>query len=135
MKIFVDTSAWCALTDLKDKNHTKAGNLFNKINDKGYFLATSDYILDETLTLLRFKLGHPAAVMFGEDLLSSKVCQVFEIDQKIKQKAWDIFVKFDDKNFSFTDCTSFALIGELGIKSVFAFDVHFKQYGLNIFSD
>jgi hypothetical protein len=43
--------------------------------------------------------------------------------------AWEIAKSYKDKTFSFTDCTSFSICERLGIKDVFAFDEHFKQYG------
>jgi predicted nucleic acid-binding protein len=135
MKIFVDTSAWCALVDEKDKNHVKATGMLNRINENGHTLLTSDYIFDETITLFRFKLGYSIALKFGEGLLASKVCQLLEIDKNVRDKAWDIFERYSDKKFSFTDCASFAIMNVLGIKTAFSFDSHFKQYGLSLFHD
>ena len=135
MKIFVDTSAWCALADVADKQHTKAVDILGEINRQNNSLLTTDYIFDETLTLLRFKLGHSMAVKFGEYLLASKVCQILEVDRKLRQRTWDIFVKYSDKKFSFTDCASFAVMDELNIKCAFSFDRHFKQYGFSVLSN
>jgi uncharacterized protein len=132
VRVFVDTSAWCALADSSDRQHSKALSVWHKINEKGDSLITSDYVFDETLTLLRFKLSHSAAVNFGRDLLSSRVCQLVEIGPKLRQKAWNIFVKYSDKKFSFTDCASFAAMDELGLRSAFAFDAHFLHYGFSL---
>ena len=41
----------------------------------------------------------------------------------------DIFERYDDKDFSFTDCVSFVVMQENGIKEAFAFDEHFNQMG------
>jgi predicted nucleic acid-binding protein len=40
-------------------------------------------------------------------------------------------VNDDDKDFSFTDCVSFVVMWEMGIKEAFAFDEHFNQMGFN----
>jgi predicted nucleic acid-binding protein len=48
------------------------------------------------------------------------------------KKAWDIFDNFQDKNFSFIDCSSFAVMKELNIQKAFAFDRHFEQFGFEI---
>lgn len=134
MKVFVDTSAWCALVDAADKQHSRAATIWQTILNGGDSLVTTDYIFDETVTLLRQKLGHLIAVEFGTDLLASKVCSLVEVNRDIRQKAWDIFVKYKDKKFSFTDCTSFAIVDDQSIKQSFAFDAHFKQYGLSLLS-
>jgi predicted nucleic acid-binding protein len=135
MKVFVDTSAWFALADLADKKHQRAVEFMKVAKIKEYEVVTTDYIFDETLTLLRFKLSHAAAIKFGEDLLASQVCRLLEVDRRIRQKAWDIFVKYGDKKFSFTDCTSFAIMNELSIGTAFSFDTHFKQYGFLVLPD
>ncbi|HIC94574.1 MAG TPA: PIN domain-containing protein [Anaerolineae bacterium] len=73
-------------------------------------LITSDYVLDGTLTLLRFRAGHKEAVEFGRWVLQSPLVKVINVDEKIWQAAWEIFVRNKDKDFSFTDCTSFAIM-------------------------
>jgi predicted nucleic acid-binding protein len=40
-----------------------------------------------------------------------------------------VFVDTDDKDFSYTDCTSFAVMQLLGLDTAFAFDQHFRQFG------
>ena len=53
-KVFIDTGAWIALNNMKDKYHEDAVNANKHFLDNGYFYVTSDYILDETYTLLRY---------------------------------------------------------------------------------
>jgi predicted nucleic acid-binding protein len=43
------------------------------------------------------------------------------------QQAWIVFASFRDKQWSFTDCVSFALMKRLGIPSAIALDEHFEQ--------
>ena len=57
---------------------------------------------------------------------------VILITPLIENKAWDIFKQYKDKDFSFTDCTSFIVIESLKINHVFVFDIHFKQFGLKL---
>ncbi|MBI4822940.1 MAG: hypothetical protein HY805_01755 [Nitrospirae bacterium] len=53
-------------------------------------------------------------------------------DQYAKEAGqWKLLEKYSDKDFSFTDCTSFALMERLKIKTAFTFDAHFTQYGFN----
>lgn len=135
MRLFIDTSAFVALEDLEDKEHKNALDYREKIKrEETSFRAlyTSNYILDEVLTVLRLKLGHRAAVAFGENVRRSKILRRLRVKPDVEDKAWKIFKKYDDKDFSFTDCTSFALMEQEAISTVFAFDEHFQQYGFQM---
>lgn len=131
-RLFIDTGAWIALNNKKDKYHTNAVKTNKKFLDNGYYYITSDYILNETYTLLRYDVGHKRAIEFGNEIKSLKEMEkikIVHINQDILDKAWEIFEKYSDKNFSFTDCTSFIVMEMVGIKESFSFDKHFEQYG------
>ena len=125
-KIFVDTSAWYAIIDKNDRDHAVAAT---KIQVLDRPLVTSNYIFDEILTLLKAKLGFTVAVPFGQKLWNQEISALVRITEDDEERAWRIFRQYDDKGFSFTDCTSFALMERLDINTVFAFDDHFIQYG------
>ena len=125
-KIFVDTSAWYAIIDKNDRDHALAAT---KIQVLDRPLVTSNYIFDEILTLLRAKLGFTVAVPFGQKLWNQEISALVRITEDDEERAWRIFRQYEDKGFSFTDCTSFALMDRLEINTVFAFDDHFIQYG------
>ncbi len=95
-------------------------------------LHTSNYIVDETLTLLKERCGVSVAVSFREDLEKSNVVKVLWLEPQVEREAWRIFKTHRDKDYSFTDCTSFALMDLHAVKSAFAYDGHFKQYGFII---
>ena len=90
---------------------------------------TSTYILDETITLVNAHLGHAAAERFGHRLWNEEVARLVHVSSEDEMHAWAIFTRYADKDFSFTDCTSFALMERLHLDSAFAFDAHFAQYG------
>lgn len=127
-KLFVDTSAWCAVFDRRDQNHQEAADLLSSLKGKPVRLITSDYVFDETVTLLRARAGHSSAVVFGERLLKGSVA-IEEIDTQIQTEAWDLFVTYEDLDCSFTDCTSFALMRNHRLEHAFTFDRHFWRMG------
>jgi predicted nucleic acid-binding protein len=43
--------------------------------------------------------------------------------------ATDVILRYTDKGWSFTDCTSFVVMQRLGIRRAFSFDDHFRQFG------
>jgi len=65
----------------------------------------------------------------GKALKNSNLFRINWITPELDAAAWDNFVKYHDKEFSYTDCTSFALMRMEGIKRVFGYDEHFGQFG------
>lgn len=127
-KIFIDTSAFLALEDEADQHHEEALRFRDKVLFKGdYEMITTSYILDESLTLIRARLGIKASIDFSKKIRKSKVVEILPVSKEIEEEALDLFEKYDDKDFSFTDCVSFSVMLQMGIKEAFAFDRHFDQ--------
>jgi predicted nucleic acid-binding protein len=120
--VLVDTSAFFALTDRSDVNHARARKALARLGRDGRELLTTTYVLDETLTLVRLRLGHPHAVTLGEKLMASTWCRILDISAELRQAAWEIFVRHSDQTFSFTDCTSFAVMRAMRLSEAFTFD-------------
>ena len=133
MRLFVDTSAWLALDDENDQYHEKAVAKSSEIKRLRIELITSEYIIDESITLIRYRVSHKAAIIFGDSLLSSRIVKILNVTNEDRLKAWEMFKKYDDKDLSFTDCTSFILMRNLRLQKAFAFDDHFKQIGFELF--
>ncbi|MGI0079647.1 MAG: type II toxin-antitoxin system VapC family toxin [Nitrososphaerales archaeon] len=132
MRLFVDTSALVALANAEDDNHESA-TVFREQLRRGKtafkLLITSNYVFDETMTLLRARIGHGSAISLGEALKNSEIFRIDWITPELDAEAWNIFVKYRDKEFSYTDCASFALMKSSGITLAFGYDEHFKQFG------
>lgn len=58
---------------------------------------------------------------------ASSRLQVESIDEARREHARLLFFRYRDKDFSFTDCSSFVLMHELKIRSVLTLDHHFRQ--------
>ena len=129
--IFIDTSAWIALEDKKDINHGKAIKFKQELVSLKKRLFTTNYILDETFTLMLLNLGFTPTVRFKHkiyNLIESNILIVFHIDKAIEENAWQIFELYNrDKFCSFTDCTSKAIMDDYSITESFTFDKHFDQ--------
>ncbi len=105
--ILVDTGAWYAYIDKDDPDHLSVTEI---LESHFPLLLTSDFIVDETLTLLRYRHNRHAAVKFGELVFSGKLAQLEHITKTDQQGAWQLFLKYQDHCLSFTDCTSFELM-------------------------
>ena len=131
--IFVDTSAWYALEVEDDVNHEAACKFLSILaSGKHGISVTTDYILDETLTLLRSRRSLSSASAFIDKIKKSKSVRVFWVEEDLFEKALDMFKRSDRKSWSFTNCTSFALMKDLLIPNAFTFDSHFREAGLQI---
>ncbi|HYF48402.1 MAG TPA: type II toxin-antitoxin system VapC family toxin [Planctomycetota bacterium] len=124
--IFVDTSAWYAASVHDDADHVPAREFLASFRDE---LITSDFVLDETLTLLRARRHDLLAQTLGASLFGADIQMVHFLSEAELLDAWAVFQKFSDKEWSFTDCTSKVVMERLGIKTAFTFDHHFKQFG------
>jgi uncharacterized protein len=125
--LFVDTAGWVAAADAADP----MGNAVREARDTwladGGILLTTDYICDETLTVIRRRLGLPAAQKWWASVEASRRLRFECIDVSRAQQARKLFFRYKDKDFSFTDCTSFVVMGELGIRDALTLDAHFRQ--------
>jgi hypothetical protein len=124
--IFVDTSVWYASNVAEEPEHEVADILLTAPRAR---LVTTDYIIDELLTLLVARGYRPVAKELGELLWSEAVCQIVWVRRADIHSAWQVFTTFDDKTWSFTDCVSYAVMKRLQITEAFALDEHFKQFG------
>ena len=127
--IFIDTAAFLAIENRRDSHHEEALSYQRACLKKGKTLVTSDYVLDESYTIIRVRAGHSIAVQFGEALRASRLLRIEHVAPDVIEAAWLLFKDFADHEFSFTDCTSFVLMQRLGIEAAFTFDSHFRQYG------
>lgn len=131
-RVFVDTSWWKALLDDQDDFHQKSKIQIEAFRREKVMLVTTNYIVDETATLLRVKCGLDHALRYKqllvdlEDVLN--LARIFISDER---KAWDWFEK-DWSKLSYTDCTSFAVMKRLGLMQVASFDQHFVRAGFTL---
>lgn len=126
-RALVDTSAWYALVDRRDPDHLSVSAVLREWSGRRVL---TNFVLDETLTLLRYRLGHAPARAFGEVLGSGEVASIVRVGRMDEARAWEIFCRYRDKSFSFTDCTSFAVIERLRLDCAVALDENFRAYGI-----
>jgi predicted nucleic acid-binding protein len=124
--IFVDTSAWFAGSVIADQNHQSARALFVSTDPR--LLITTDYVLDESLTLLKARGENVRALELGRRVLEETICRLVWVEQQDVFKAWTVFEAHRHKGWSFTDCVSRVVIDRLQIKEAFTFDQHFREF-------
>ena len=134
MSLLIDTSALVAARNADDKNHNKALDIMTKAL-KGEFdkLYISDYIFDEAVTIAYIRTGNKN---FANDIgiFARTKPIIFRFIEPVDfERAWELYLQFQDKNFSFTDCTSFVIMRENSIKKACTLDDHFRAAGFSVF--
>jgi hypothetical protein len=124
--IFADTSAWYALSVPNDPNHMPAIQWMESIAEP---LITTDFVIAETLTLLRARSLNHLALSVGEAFFRGDAAAIHYLSRDEILEAWRVFRDYRDKAWSFIDATSMIFMERLAIRQAFAFDEHFRQFG------
>lgn len=131
MRTLVDSSAYFALLDRDDSYHSQALAIQNRLILERWRLFTTSFVLAETHALLLNRLSQHIATEFLRSMEQSTTPLVW-VTRSDVQRAKAIIYQYDDKDFSLTDATSFAIMERLRIPYAFTFDQHFTQYGLTV---
>lgn len=128
---FVDTSAFVPLFDDESDLRERVVKALKDASSMG-MLITTDYVLDELFTIVRCRdrLPIPDILKFVDNINISDT-EVVGITKELFQEALFMMGKYNDQYFSFTDCVSFTVMKEMGIKDFVGFDRHFATAGFN----
>jgi len=129
-KIYVDTSAFYALIDRSDRHYKQASALWPTLLDDNVTLITSNYVVSETIELLRNRIGFKAAKLWYKDILG--VLDVWWIDAAAHQRAYELWLNLGLKGLSIIDCISFVTMHHNHIEKAFCFKPHFEDYGFEL---
>ena len=120
---------------VRDQFHKQAASYYQKLSRKRVPLVTSNYVLVETYTRIRYDDGHAKALKCHsliQEAIKVGRLHLEWVTPTIHQEAWDMFEDYADQVFSFVDCTSFVIARRAGVKEAFAFDQHFNTMGFTL---
>ncbi len=130
--IFVDTSAWLALADSHDRDHSQAAEFQRRIVRGEYGKqVTTNYVMTETVTIIRRRIGLAPAIALANAVDAGKEVGLFWVEPVLHREAIDLMAAHADKRWSVTDCASFVIMRSLGIRDAFTFDRDFAQAGFS----
>jgi predicted nucleic acid-binding protein len=130
--VFMDTSGFFALWDASDEHHASAVRVQRELVRARRRFQTSDYVVDETVTLLLMRHGHEAALDFLDTIERSPTLRLEWVSPDRFYASVALFRRRSDKQWSFTDCVSFVVMRELRIRDAFTTDNHFEQAGFSV---
>lgn len=128
-ELFVDTSAWLATLDPRDKYHQAAVAFYQDALARYPRLLTTNLVIAETYVSVLKKAGYHKAISFLDSVEQSRRFQCIWSGQELEAQARDILRRYDDQDFSYTDAVSFALMQQRKLTEAFAFDHHFSVVG------
>lgn len=130
--IYIDTGAFLARYVSHDQYHERAVAFWDQVYKDRESCVTSNFVLDETFTLLGRRAGYAFAAQRARNIYASKLLTILRPMLADEIKAIEFFEKFADHRVSFTDCISFVLMQREKIKRAFSFDSHFERAGFKL---
>jgi uncharacterized protein len=130
--IFIDTGAFVARYLQNDQHHGSAVAVWEELRVSHENCLTSNFVLDETFTLLGRRAGYGFAVQRAKNIYASQALTICRPDRRDEINALRFFSKFADQQVSFTDCISIILMKREKINRVFSFDRHFELAGFHV---
>jgi predicted nucleic acid-binding protein len=133
--VFADSSAWYAVTNRRDGNHSIAVQRFDRLTRQGRSIITTNYVISETYTLLRTRAGFDPAWEFLRRIHTSTRISRIYVPENWEEDVERLLAQFDDQVFSYVDATSFVTLRRLGIHEAFSFDRDFLIAGFALMGD
>jgi predicted nucleic acid-binding protein len=133
--LFVDTSAFIALCDAGDQYHEAAKSFFTPKHIRGLRvqMLTTNWVFSEVYAY--FCRVHEDAMAIGAAIRESKALRYVRPEPTDEEAAWQLAQKYGDKDFSFVDCLSLAIMLRIGCTKAFTFDSHSRQMGFEMLPD
>jgi len=130
-RVFVDSSAYLALLDTDDEHHREAIATLQELAQARYRQFTTNVLLIESHALILSVLGRGRAAQFLKDMEESNTV-VIRARAADEERAKQILFQYTDKEFSFADAISFAVMERFAMRLAFSFDRDFAQYGFSV---
>ena len=131
--VLIDTSAFYALADPTDAQNIPAKKIARRLTTERWLLVTTNFIQAEAHALILNRLGHRVADRFLAALRASPATTIVQVTPGDEERALALIARYQDKDFSLVDATSFVVMERLGISVAFCFDRNFTQYRIEVF--
>lgn len=131
---FCNTWGWVVLHNKQEARHKEVNLFYRDFRLREGIAYTTDYILDEVLTLLFRRLPFSLAresIRLIDSAFDHGYLKLERISPERFEEAKKLRMRLQDKpGISFTDLTSMVVMQELNISSVLTEDSHFIHVGM-----
>ena len=130
-EIFVDTSGFYACLISADACHPQAAAIMAESATSRRRFVTTDYVLDESATLLKARGQGHLVEKFFDVVFESSACSVEWMNATHFSAVRAFFARHSDHEYSFTDCFSIHIMKQRGLRDALTKDDHFREAGMN----
>jgi predicted nucleic acid-binding protein len=133
--LYADSGAFIALLYCRDRAHERVSSYFRHLRQEGDLLVTSEAVIAETATRLRYDTGLVATLAFGKVLAEAvglRTLHIRESDEDLRREAFKILAQYSDLSLSYADAVGAAIARERRIDAVFGLDNHFRVMGFSL---
>ena len=128
-QVLLNTSALVAFFVRSEKHHLAVKTYILEHPNIQWIILSS--VFDETVTWMRLRVSIQASIEIGRVLREEHI--YIALSEADDLATWEIFCRYDDKLWSYTDCSLLVMAQRLGISEIVSFDQHIRQMaGLGI---
>jgi predicted nucleic acid-binding protein len=116
----------------RDRDHERVRAHYFRLRDGGTQLLTSNLVVAETATRLRYDAELPTSLAFRsilEEAVGAGRLSVRYADEELDGRAWEVMARYADRALSFTDCVGAVTARDAGAAAVFGLDADFSVLG------
>ena len=128
-RAFADTFYYLGLLNPRDEAHDQVIEFTKAFTGT---MVTTDWVITELADALSDLANRRTLVEFVESLRVDPAVRIVPAGRRLLNKAWDLYQRRLDKEWSLTDCTSFVVMRERGLTTALTGDRHFEQAGFQI---
>lgn len=133
--VYADTGAFIALIWSRDRDHQRMRDHFRNLRATGVRLVTSDPVIGETATRLRYDAGLAAAQAFREvieEATAAGSLVIRESDGDLRRRAFEWMRRYGGLRLSYADAIGAAVASQMRVDAVLGLDHDFRVMGFSL---
>lgn len=125
-RLFADSWYYLAMLNPRDAGHAEAKRFSLERQEA---MVTTRWVLAEVVDALSQVINRPTVIALVDALERDDNVTIVPADDRGWEAGMRVFRERGDKNWSLTDCISFAVMEQEGLREALTADLHFEQAG------
>lgn len=126
MRLFADTSFYVAVVSPRDASHADATDIVRQFKGR---IVTTEYVMVEVGNWLASSGNRNLFIRLNQEVHADPKTLVIPADRTLYDAGVNLYASRQDKDWSLTDCISFAAMHQFGLTNALTADHHFQQAG------